>query len=89
MLKLDNEERKKYEESQPPSGGCVLKPICRICAPAMVFQPPSGGCVLKHYIPGYPAAVFFQPPSGGCVLKQTNQTFFMQHHSSRLQAAVC
>ena len=54
---------------QPPSGGCVLKPlpgtpVCRI-----IIQPPSGGCVLKHRLGGWSVKPFTQPPSGGCVLK--------------------
>ena len=33
---------------QPPSGGCVLKPLNRTKDGAFLIQPPSGGCVLKH-----------------------------------------
>jgi len=33
---------------QPPSGGCVLKPVQSFAETAKVGdQPPSGGCVLK------------------------------------------
>ena len=32
---------------QPPSGGCVLKPIQRAVIARFRVQPPSGGCVLK------------------------------------------
>ncbi len=32
---------------QPPSGGCVLKPIFRLSDSQKSDQPPSGGCVLK------------------------------------------
>ena len=35
------------QESQPPSGGCVLKPARRFKNPVLVRQPPSGGYVLK------------------------------------------
>ena len=36
-------------ETQPPSGGCVLK-LVPVTAPYPVRrQPPSGGCVLKHF----------------------------------------
>ena len=33
--------------AQPPSGGCVLKPGCRLPEIKIRPQPPSGGCVLK------------------------------------------
>ena len=33
--------------SQPPSGGCVLKPPLLKAALEHIDQPPSGGCVLK------------------------------------------
>ena len=33
--------------TQPPSGGCVLKPIGGIYNAVFFRQPPSGGCVLK------------------------------------------
>ena len=33
---------------QPPSGGCVLKPISRLKNNTEPLQPPSGGCVLKQ-----------------------------------------
>ena len=34
--------------SQPPSGGCVLKPYFLNLAEKAGYQPPSGGCVLKQ-----------------------------------------
>ena len=36
---------------QPPSGGCVLKPLPRTSGGAGFGQPPSGGCVLKQALP--------------------------------------
>ena len=33
--------------TQPPSGGCVLKPTDSQETNADSLQPPSGGCVLK------------------------------------------
>ena len=33
--------------NQPPSGGCVLKPLLVQLYYAYNNQPPSGGCVLK------------------------------------------
>ena len=35
-------------EAQPPSGGCVLKPIQSRLHAGQRGQPPSGGCVLKQ-----------------------------------------
>ena len=34
---------------QPPSGGCVLKPLPNYAHYTHANQPPSGGCVLKPY----------------------------------------
>ena len=36
-----------YAHPQPPSGGCVLKPLRKDIKQSMNNQPPSGGCVLK------------------------------------------
>ena len=58
---------------QPPSGGCVLKPIGGIYNRVFIRQPPSGGCVLKQPCPKIKAWLHNQPPSGGCVLKQINR----------------
>ena len=55
---------------QPPSGGCVLKPVIRFLTVIKLVQPPSGGCVLKQYHLNYHEKLIGQPPSGGCVLKQ-------------------
>ena len=54
---------------QPPSGGCVLKPVQFIWAGLDDDQPPSGGCVLKPSGCIGHGAAQYQPPSGGCVLK--------------------
>ena len=55
--------------SQPPSGGCVLK-LAPFQTPfPSPAQPPSGGCVLKQGLVGKAGGLAFQPPSGGCVLK--------------------
>ena len=35
--------------TQPPSGGCVLKPPFRVFDKIIKNQPPSGGCVLKLF----------------------------------------
>ena len=69
-MKLSERNRKNQIGSQPPSGGCVLKPRSAGVRAAEKSQPPSGGCVLKqirYSVYKNPAA---QPPSGGCVLKQ-------------------
>ena len=56
-------------KSQPPSGGCVLKPASAWRCVQFEIQPPSGGCVLKLYYMGWHDSERSQPPSGGCVLK--------------------
>ena len=35
------------QQEQPPSGGCVLKPVLEMGKARVKVQPPSGGCVLK------------------------------------------
>ena len=36
--------------NQPPSGGCVLKPVAIYREAGLLPQPPSGGCVLKRLL---------------------------------------
>ena len=61
----------KHPQSQPPSGGCVLKHILNHHSSTFLQnQPPSGGCVLKQTGFKVLQAAETQPPSGGCVLKQ-------------------
>ena len=76
-------------ESQPPSGGCVLKPCCFLSIIETIVQPPSGGCVLKPNTAYTLLEYEVQPPSGGCVLKlgeiRGDEAFMF----SRLRAAVC
>ena len=48
MLKLMPFSPTAYCAGQPPSGGCVLKPIVCDCGLWQSKQPPSGGCVLKR-----------------------------------------
>ena len=48
---------------QPPSGGCVLKPLHASIQQKTGSQPPSGGCVLKRRrigrrLPPHPPAAF-------------------------------
>ena len=57
-------------KSQPPSGGCELKPRLIGMVEQSEGQPPSGGCELKLFLPYPTDAHIFQPPSGGCELKQ-------------------
>ena len=74
---------------QPPSGGCVLKPVGSAVITHGHIQPPSGGCVLKRHINCNGAQPHSQPPSGGCVLKQCCTAKMNKPFSSRLRAAVC
>ena len=63
-----------HSRNQPPSGGCVLKPIDGTEIDwDNITQPPSGGCVLKP-IDGTEIDWdnITQPPSGGCVLKRSD-----------------
>ncbi len=60
----------KAGETQPPSGGCVLKQAIEEKALNEQIQPPSGGCVLKRATIRRHGQLVAQPPSGGCVLKQ-------------------
>ena len=74
MLKLFDNFSIDNFASQPPSGGCVLKPRCIRPQRCETIQPPSGGCVLKQGVRplSFSASIMLntQPPSGGCVLKQ-------------------
>ena len=77
---------------QPPSGGCVLKPMpYQDLFLRYKNQPPSGGCVLKLNNVVKNANRPVQPPSGGCVLKPLvlNRQSVSIMLPSRLQAAVC
>ena len=49
MLKHIHGQGKDLLNAQPPSGGCVLKPLAFNSLNDLSPQPPSGGCVLKHY----------------------------------------
>ena len=48
MLKPFWADTKRSWKNQPPSGGCVLKPLNGNFWVMPNPQPPSGGCVLKH-----------------------------------------
>ena len=51
MLKHIRQIHNNVGVTQPPSGGCVLKPVGFFgCFAALAIQPPSGGCVLKQSI---------------------------------------
>ena len=76
MKQYIHEEQKAIDD-QPPSGGCVLKPVIWPPPLLTVGQPPSGGCVLKRDITAERISKNDQPPSGGCVLKQTNDNQFV------------
>ena len=47
MLKPQCNNQDFYDQGQPPSGGCVLKPPRQVAVELVADQPPSGGCVLK------------------------------------------
>ena len=47
MLKPEKILEEPLEPNQPPSGGCVLKPLLEYHHGRIPAQPPSGGCVLK------------------------------------------
>ena len=79
--------------SQPPSGGCVLKPTVLFkTSPFGMTQPPSGGCVLKLISRlGLNQKIYASPAAFRRLCVETNI-----YHSesrfdlpSRLQAAVC
>ena len=63
----------KRKQKQPPSGGCVLKPVLRwrinFCLAAAAF---GRLCVETPQSIAHTHHVIKQPPSGGCVLKQNN-----------------
>ena len=61
--------KRRKAMSQPPLGGCVLKPLWARCRCWQKIQPPLGGCVLKPLPPPLPLPTQPQPPLGGCVLK--------------------
>ena len=62
---------------QPPSGGCVLKPLLAQSEIVCGWQPPSGGCVLKQAGSARAGGDFGQLPSGGCVLKLEAKNMFI------------
>ena len=75
---------------QPPSGGCVLKPLGVVQRGKGWLQPPSGGCVLKLLLWHTLIVNLMQPPSGGCVLKRKERELRAEMGKrSRLRAAVC
>ena len=80
----------RFDISQPPSGGCVLKLPKPMRLPVAVVQPPSGGCVLKHITTdkllrhAKPAAF-----RRLCVETSVDSVISATFCSSRLQAAVC
>ena len=89
MLKLIFIRRYFRRLSQPPSGGCVLKPYFLASHDFLPAQPPSGGCVLKPPWRKALKRTVRQPPSGGCVLKLKRMLENNQTNPSRLRAAVC
>ena len=84
-----------YEEDhlfcfQPPSGGCVLKPIDEITNGKNSYQPPSGGCVLKLFLKRHGLNQDVPAAFGRlCVETTKRNTELFSARSSRLRAAVC
>ena len=79
----------QYQSTQPPSGGCVLKP--EACGQGRVWQAPAAFrrlCV-ETTAADTPSSRVCQPPSGGCVLKLQRVKEKDKSGASRLQAAVC
>ena len=75
---------------QPPSGGCVLKPECKLDRLYGTRQPPSGGCVLKHQSAS-PIEPLGGPAAFGRLCVETPIMFRRRSllSPSRLRAAVC
>ena len=58
---------------QPPSGGCVLKPIAANAQINFFCQPPSGGCVLKPCAPVYLNRGSLTPAAFGRLCVETQE----------------
>ena len=90
MLKLPHMPSGRTQESQPPSGGCVLKQAVSIKERLKRIQPPSGGCVLK--LKNNPQFQDFDYPAAFrrlCVETAIKAVQSNLDTTSRLQAAVC
>ena len=75
---------------QPPSGGCVLKPIVGRVIQMLRAQPPSGGCVLKQLLLLFLQLFLLAAAFGRlCVETLEQDTLLELYESSRLRAAVC
>ena len=75
---------------QPPSGGCVLKPVCDHLLLSIRYQPPSGGCVLKPDRVQQAASMAI-PAAFRRLCVETGILAILGNggRPSRLQAAVC
>ena len=80
----------KGVDCQPPSGGCVLKPVFLILLKKFSTQPPSGGCVLKQDGVKW-LRLLSGPAAFGrlCVETQNRREASAKDGASRLRAAVC
>ena len=90
MLKLLLQPLRGTYNTQPPSGGCVLKLRSAVAAHICRYQPPSGGCVLKLAKKVLVAQI--QNPAAFrrlCVETSFNLYLNVERGTSRLQAAVC
>ena len=61
---------------QPPSGGCVLKPIATQHHDIAHVQPPSGGCVLKRSVLAVSAITIAAPAAFGRLCVETSKTLY-------------
>ena len=76
--------------TQPPSGGCVLKPVLDESSIVEISQPPSGGCVLKPK-EAQAFGLIEGPAAFGRLCVETHTTLLVLRicSASRLRAAVC
>ena len=89
MLKRWQGVRAACCTTQPPSGGCVLKPKSQTQS-LNYFGPAAFRRLCVETVlalDGKPKLT--QPPSGGCVLKHFVRLLPSPCRASRLQAAVC
>ena len=90
MLKHIALQKQIIKQTQPPSGGCVLKHQMPADNIKTLNQPPSGGCVLKLYY--YRTGNSIDEPAAFrrlCVETGIGSKSPLAYTTSRLQAAVC
>ena len=75
--------------SQPPSGGCVLKPALHKRPFLELLQPPSGGCVLKLLRHPQNLGIAVSAAFGRLCVETVVTSVKAGDPDSRLRAAVC